>query len=488
MVESGSPFSSLCEYLEDNPVATSWTLFGMNKLAMPDAGEWQTLLIDNRTFIPEATRQVLERSEICNLMYTLKEPWLLMTQFGNRDYSLGSGWAFIGGLPEKDGVVNKDFKRLERIHWLSFREGSKMTTLLLNEVEPGILAFAKSQELNERQNRTIWGIVDQNTQRILSSNVSDDHKTCDACHLLGIACEPLTCPNQGMFLAQWNRRMEMHANWDFELLAMEYGEGWLNGTWKVPVGNLEPVTVFNSCHRRGSVFDSALLCVLQEEALTVHPPRSTFRVAKYEQKVVDNFLGLEGHNFWNRETAVHGGELVLGDSSLDDSTPSSAQDGTESCQSWIRSEGLANNGGAVAKGNHRVGSEDADSKASRKFQCDVCGMMFKRSYETKRHRATVHQKRRDYTCAECGKNFTQNGHLNEHVKVYHIGKNVPTCKLCGKKFGNKSKLNRHVATVHENSRTFQCNVCRGMYKEKSYLKQHVISQHGVESWKEAVGS
>jgi len=462
-------------------------MFEIDKLAMPETGEWQTLLIDNCSIIPEATRPILEASEMSKLMCTLKEPWLLMTQFANRDYSLGSGWAFLGGLPEKDGVANKNFRGLERIRWLCFKERSRMTSLLLNEVEPGIIAFAKSQELNERQNQTIWGVVDRNTQSILSANVSHDHKTCDGCQLMGIACEPVTCTNQGMFRAQGNRRKEMQAHWDFELLTMEYGEGWLSGTWRVPVGDLEPLTVSNYCYRRGPVFDSALLCVLQEEALAVHPPRSTFRVVKYEQEIVDYFLGLEGQDESNRETSVYGGELVLDNSGFDDSPPSSTQYGTEFHESWTRSEVLANSDGSVADGSHRLGADDAVSKESRKFECDLCGMMFKRNYEAKRHRATVHQKRRDYTCTECGKNFTQNGHLNEHINVHHSGKNVPTCKLCGKKFGNKSKLSRHVATVHENRRTFQCNVCKGMYKEKSYLKQHVISQHGVESWKGASG-
>ncbi|KAJ8901376.1 hypothetical protein NDN08_007222 [Rhodosorus marinus] len=483
----GSPASRICRYLVWNSVPMNWILFNLHKLSVPESVDWKTLLMDSRVVVPEATLQVLQENEMSKMLAALQQPFLLTTQFGNESYSLGSGWAFMGGLPEVDGEVNPGFTGLKRIRFLMYMEGSDVIELLSTEVVPGIVAFVKSTDVNERVTLSTWGILDKATETIIGTQPSGNLRVCEMCELLNIPCSPSTCKNEEVFKEKFVSRNQLKARWDFEKLTMEYGYQWMVGTWKVPMGDLEPITLKQQCHSRGALFDKALECVTQDEVLRVLPPRASFRAVKYEKDVASYFLDLENeYGMLGEESFADGGLELIGTSSLFDDAldPAAGYEGAHIVgisSQFSGEKGFPRDADELAE-RVRILDRRSSGSESKTASCDICGKQFMRDFEVKRHKVTVHQKRRDFACAECGRNFTQIGHLNEHVRVHHSGKNLHVCKVCGKKFGVKSKLRRHESAVHENRRTFPCRICNQSYKDKSYLRQHWMSQHPRERW------
>ncbi|KAJ8901378.1 hypothetical protein NDN08_007224 [Rhodosorus marinus] len=442
MAAIGRHFSSLCPGLGTGSIPIDWALYKIHKLVVPEPGQWRMMLMDLRMNVPDITRAVLESSELLSVLSALQQPVLLMTQYGNEDYALGSGWAFVRGLPEVNGSPNRKFAGLQRIRFTSYVKDSKLTTILAIHISSDIVAFSKSEELNGRANRTTWGLVDKRTELILQLNTGDDdYRQCDMCGLAGTHCDPSTCLHVQKFEDLRLERNRMREKSSMETIIMDYMMSWLNGVWKIPVGDFEPVTLIHRPHRNGMVFDTCVLFVLQDEIVGVHPPRSSFRAIQSQRAAA--------HGVFSSEEG--GAGPPRGEAPTSDDTNSVEQST----------------------------SPAAGSPVPRNV-CRVCGMVFKRHYETSRHVETVHRKRRNYSCPQCGRNFLQNGHLHEHIRLRHSAEKPYQCKICKRGFGGKAKVDRHMATVHENRRNFKCSKCSGSYKEKSYLKRHMMNQHGIE--------
>lgn len=92
---------------------------------------------------------------------------------------------------------------------------------------------------------------------------------------------------------------------------------------------------------------------------------------------------------------------------------------------------------------------------SKEFTCNLCGKVFTRDFDLKRH-AEVHEPDRVYACCDCPKTFRSKGSLREHKKN-HISTNVTSaeaqkvgceCRYCGHMISRKYDLNRHMKIVH----------------------------------------
>ncbi|XP_069673051.1 zinc finger protein 573-like isoform X5 [Periplaneta americana] len=89
------------------------------------------------------------------------------------------------------------------------------------------------------------------------------------------------------------------------------------------------------------------------------------------------------------------------------------------------------------------------------FTCDMCGKIFTRHFDMKRH-MDVHEPDRIYVCSECPKTFKSRGSLREHKKNHMLVKMSTDkiqkvgcqCKYCGRLLSRNYDLKRHMKIVH----------------------------------------
>ncbi|KAJ8901384.1 hypothetical protein NDN08_007230 [Rhodosorus marinus] len=439
----GAHVSSLYPYLTWDSMAVNWMLFRLHRQAVPDPGDLSALLMDAKFTVPEVTGMALAQSEISKFVTYLTQPTLMITEVQEENYTLGSGWSFLGGLPELAGGTNKMYKGLKRVRTIGSIENGLGIALCSTEVLPGLVAILRMQEIDGGHNLSMWSVVDQETETIILTQTQMDRRKCDRCILMGDVCDPLVCQHEQTFDEIRTRRLALHDQLDKPRYNLQYHKEWFNGKYTMPVGPLPPISIETYCYSSGPAFQYALLSVLQSEIEEVQPPRSSFRFVKQETEKMRYFLNLEVEN-------------------LSDEAGSSEDGSSRGSEST-----------ALIPAKKRPGPPP------KQYRCETCGMSFARGYDMKRHVIAVHQKIRDFECTHCMKTFTQSGHLHEHIRVVHSGVNVFPCSTCKKRFGAESKLLRHIRTVHENARNFTCKVCKNTYKEKAYLKRHLRNQHDV---------
>ncbi|KAJ8901387.1 hypothetical protein NDN08_007233 [Rhodosorus marinus] len=444
----GEHVSELSPVLKWDSIPANWILFRLHKQAVPHASDWSILLADPRINVPEATAQAMAASEIARMVSVVTLPILMMTEVQEENYSLGSGWAFLGGLPELDGRSNASYSGVQSIRTMSMIENGKALVVLSSEVAPGVLAIMRNEEVDGRHNITTYTVVNKETQTVLGTQSFLNRRQCDMCILTGDNCDPRTCRNDPSFDVLRESRKSILAKMPRPVCNMQYLMQLFSGKWTMPVGPLEPITMEWNGHVSGASFRYALVSVVQIETERVHPPRSTFRIVKQGQLEMDYFLELEVQNM-----------------------SSTSEESTMASDELIAQVQISGGSGSIKK---KRGSQ------GKMHRCDTCGMSFKRGYDMKRHRIAVHEKIRDFKCTYCERSFTQSGHLHEHVRLTHTGDNVHACPVCEKAFGAKSKLERHVRNVHKNESNFRCAVCKCTYKAKAYLKIHLLKQHNVK--------
>ena len=81
--------------------------------------------------------------------------------------------------------------------------------------------------------------------------------------------------------------------------------------------------------------------------------------------------------------------------------------------------------------------------------CEICGKIFMRADNLKRHIQAVHQNG-EAQCTKCGKTFARADNLKRHVEAVHRNDEVQ-CEKCFKNFNRKDIMEGHQK---------KCCVCR----------------------------
>mmetsp|Transcript_12694 Transcript_12694/g.51211 ORF Transcript_12694/g.51211 Transcript_12694/m.51211 type:complete len:471 (-) Transcript_12694:406-1818(-) len=437
----GEHIAGLCKRLEWDSIPLNWMLFRIQRATIPYPTEPNVLLVNSRITVPELTGQALARSEIARMVSWITQPSLVMIEAEEDGYTLGSGWAFLGGLPELEGQVNRMYSGVRRIRMMTMIDKDKGVVLLSGEVRPGLVAVLRMMEVDGRHNVSTWTVVDKETQLVLASQTFFDRRWCEMCLLTGAVCDPRVCYNEVSLEKMRAPRISVLAKMERQVCNIEYLVTWLSGKWTMPLGPLEPLTADWRGILTGISLQYALASVLQIETEIVSPPRSCVRLVKLAQDEMDYFLTLEEPD---------GAEL--------DAKELATVDNSAGLQATKKMK-----------------------REAKRHRCEICGSMFKRSYDMKRHRIAVHEKRRDFACKHCTRTFTQSGHLHEHIRVRHTGVNLFTCPTCEKTFGSNSKMERHARTVHSETRDHACGLCNIKFKARQYLRKHLLSKHEVNT-------
>eukprot|EP00189_Rhodosorus_marinus_P012783 CAMPEP_0184739644 /NCGR_PEP_ID=MMETSP0315-20130426/2567_1 /TAXON_ID=101924 /ORGANISM="Rhodosorus marinus, Strain UTEX LB 2760" /LENGTH=164 /DNA_ID=CAMNT_0027208677 /DNA_START=138 /DNA_END=629 /DNA_ORIENTATION=+ len=152
----GAHVSWLYPYLTWDSIALNWMLFRLHRQAVPYPAEFSTLLMDAKFTVPEVTGMALAQSEISKFVSYLTQPMLMMTEVQEENYTLGSGWTFLGGLPELPGKTNKMYTGLKRVRTIGSIENGLGVALCSTEVLPGLIAILRMQELDAGHNLSMW--------------------------------------------------------------------------------------------------------------------------------------------------------------------------------------------------------------------------------------------------------------------------------------------------------------------------------------------
>ncbi|KAJ8901344.1 hypothetical protein NDN08_007190 [Rhodosorus marinus] len=441
---TGAHVSALSSHMIWDSLPLNWLLFRLQRKSVPaGAGDRSVVLADLGIDMPPQTKAAMSMSVFGKLFAIFTSPGLLMTEVLEEKYSLGSAWAFLGGLPVLEGMsTNTCFKGFKRMRFLMYSEDTYGHMLMTNELDDGRIAFLKITELDERSLVSQFGTIDQEKQTISMCIPISAWRSCRECVQMSRPCDLKTCfEDAGNFEVRRGLRKGLVVDWDQMGLSLRYFEMWMGDTWTHPAGPLNPYSVTMTFSVDGSLIENAQLSVLQDSLVEIHPARSSYRMVNVWKKQMDSQLSLDEH-VWKKQM---GSQLSL-DEHRDESSSEVVVD--------LKLSGLV---------------------------CELCNTRFATNYNLKRHKRTVHERKKGFACTLCKKTYSQNGHLKEHVRLIHTGENLFACTVCSKHFGSKSKLDRHAVTVHGSERSFQCYLCSKRYKEKSSLKQHQAKHH--KTWR-----
>lgn len=126
---------------------------------------------------------------------------MVMMEVQEDHYTLGSGWAFLGGLPELGGGTNSTYSGLQRIRVMTVLEDNRAFLIVSSEVRRGIVAIMSLAEIDDRHNLQTLNIVDTRNDALLVTETSVCRRMCEMCVLTGNVCDPRECNKEQSFEA-----------------------------------------------------------------------------------------------------------------------------------------------------------------------------------------------------------------------------------------------------------------------------------------------
>ncbi|CAG5118648.1 unnamed protein product [Candidula unifasciata] len=104
--------------------------------------------------------------------------------------------------------------------------------------------------------------------------------------------------------------------------------------------------------------------------------------------------------------------------------------------------------------------------------CKKCNKSFKDSVDLDRHKALVHEDRKDaFKCEICSLEFASSDDLDRHG-FKHSRERMHTCPVCGQEFPDSSQLTLHLR-IHVGDFPYKCSQCGKSFRLKIQLIQHV---------------
>ncbi|XP_062572176.1 zinc finger protein 90 homolog, partial [Saccostrea cucullata] len=104
-----------------------------------------------------------------------------------------------------------------------------------------------------------------------------------------------------------------------------------------------------------------------------------------------------------------------------------------------------------------------------KYQCNVCGKIYKGNTNLNYHMAT-HTGVRPHNCSVCGKAFTQKSTLRTHFRI-HTGEKPYKCRTCVRAFADYSTCMKHERT-HSGEKPYACPVCGKCFAQSGNMLRH----------------
>ncbi len=108
-----------------------------------------------------------------------------------------------------------------------------------------------------------------------------------------------------------------------------------------------------------------------------------------------------------------------------------------------------------------------------KYECDVCGLSFKKAKRFTAHKKTHKLSENTFACKICGKCFKYRSQLTTH-KMRHA-KGFP-CNICKKSFASANYLSAH-KLIHSGELPYSCEDCGRRFRQKGHVKQHKKTAH-----------
>ncbi|XP_064641407.1 uncharacterized protein LOC135496177 [Lineus longissimus] len=115
-------------------------------------------------------------------------------------------------------------------------------------------------------------------------------------------------------------------------------------------------------------------------------------------------------------------------------------------------------------------------KSEKPWECDICQKSFSTHSYLKYHMSThkdAEDRARPHLCSVCGRGFYKISQLQDHLNA-HTGSRPYKCGICNKTFPYRSAIGKHM-TVHSQDKPFECHICHKTFKSKDYLRNHQIT-------------
>ena len=117
-----------------------------------------------------------------------------------------------------------------------------------------------------------------------------------------------------------------------------------------------------------------------------------------------------------------------------------------------------------------------DLSGEKPFRCEVCGDVFSRSANLRRH-FMKHKKTSVIPCPVCGKEFAQVDHMEDHKAEIHSGDQPFTCDMCFKLYADSDSLKEHY-NFHKIDKHYKCATCGKEFNRSDSLTMHLMNHTG----------